>query len=302
MSSGWAGDDVSEKLERLNKNLYEVARAVHENSKTMNRISSALETLVLRATAAEQRQCHMHGEGTDGARFLEQFAIGENACLSTPVLENAVKRICQERSSSEFDYQVMFHNKDIRRAEWFVECFIQTFLEGREASFEGDENVGWRSVCLPSTRKALVEHHKVMRHERRGHTRNVDEEQFEKFFPKIDKSRAILTALMLPISKQYEPTKETEDEARARLTVRWHGERGHLIEKVYETFREMFEDLSPELRKFFAEVCRGEKVLEISRSSLSVFQVLRGCNSGITFANSRWLCFVFRVPFAEGGE
>ena len=187
--------------------LEEVAKVQTETNKLLREMSQALEVIAVRATAAEMRQRHAFGQGTDGARFLEHWAIGEDACLSNAVLENAVRRMCEQRSSDEFGYKKIFNQKDVRRAEWFVECFVRTFCEKQDEDFEGDDNVGSRSVFLPSTRKMLLEMHASMRHENRGCTRDVDEEAFEKFFPQVDKARALLTSLMLPINKQYLPSR-----------------------------------------------------------------------------------------------
>ena len=113
----------------------------------------------------------------------------------------------EQRSSHEFGYKKLFANKDRRRAEWFVECFVRTFVEGKDEDFEGDDNVGSRSVFLPSTKKMLIERYSAMRHENRGCTRDIDEAEFESFFPQVDKARALLTSLMKPINKQFFPSR-----------------------------------------------------------------------------------------------
>ena len=225
----------------------------------LGQISSSLDILATRATAAENRQCHAFGEGTDGARFLEQFAIGEDACLTKATAESAVARLCEGMTSSQFSYLKIFEGKDKRRAEWFVECFFKIFEDGEEISYEADdENVGSRSLYLRSTRQYLIERHAVMRHEQRGAVRNVSEEQFEELLPRIDQGRAILTSLMMPIDKQFMPVEESDLDKAARLKIRFYDEIGQaFVNKEYENFAAMFEDLPEHTKKFIREAVRA---------------------------------------------
>ena len=128
--------------------LNEIATSMKELSTSVSEMSHALMMLLTRATAAESRQCHAFGEGTDSARFLEQFAIGEDACCTRPTLENAVRRMCVQESSEEFGYQKMFARKDQRRSEWHVESFVRAYLEGANEEFEGGTTTWALARCI----------------------------------------------------------------------------------------------------------------------------------------------------------
>ena len=114
----------------------------------------------------EQRWCGALGEGTDGARYLEAWALGESAVLPRGVAEWCVRQVCEgageEASlSSLLSYDNIFRGKDRRRAEWFCESFSRTFLRASEdyadcVEAEGMTTTGSRSQFLPSVRRALV--------------------------------------------------------------------------------------------------------------------------------------------------
>ena len=97
-----------------------------------------------------------------------------------------------------------------------------------------------------------------MRHEHRGAVRNVSEQEFEELLPKIDQARAILTSLMMPIDKQFMPVEESDLDTAARLEIRFYDEgREAFVDKLYENFKAMFDDLPEHIKKFFREVFRA---------------------------------------------
>ena len=235
------------------------AEAYHAKQvELLERVTAACEKLAVVGANAELRQTMMFGEGTDGIRLFETWAIGENAVATQVQVRMLTQDICRERTTRCLAYNFKFHEKDKRRSEWFAENFVRTFVKGKNEGVhcEDHADVGARAVSLPSVRKLLLAEHRYLQRTDPHALGGVSHKEFRGMFPCCETALR-LQALILPIDKGYKAVRVAEhaEAIKARLVI----DEGHdePIEVTYASFDEIFAKLPLEIRTFLAEALVG---------------------------------------------
>ena len=102
-------DAIEQQEERMKKQLLEHEHqqrvAVDLQQQFMAETTRGMQTLVLRVSAMESRQCSSLGRGTDASRMAEAYARGECANLSTNSVDSLVEAMVASKSHRAVCYR-----------------------------------------------------------------------------------------------------------------------------------------------------------------------------------------------------
>ena len=240
------------------------SRVLDNIAKKLGNLTKIVEDLDHRVTCAEMRQTETQGEGTDAARMRDAYARGESALLSRHSLSVLVRSIIEFASSRGVEYQVIFGNKDVVRAEAVASYWYLTSRRGETHQWSECEynDLGTVGQYMPRIRAKLIRQFLVEKEA--GKWRDISEDEFFSYFPSVDKDLAIVFELVLPLGTRFQVLEESSELQGIRKASRdlRLGKKTFELLELPKTPEELFSELSEPIQLFFQDfpACKSSDI------------------------------------------
>ena len=218
-------DAVEQQEERIKKELLEHEHqqrvAVDLQQQFMAETTRGMQTLVLRVSAMESRQCSSLGRGTDASRMAEAYARGESANLSTNSVDSLVEAMVASNNHRAVAYDAIFGEQDMLRAEHEVFLVFEQFILNKQTAPRSASNTSHSAESMTAMPMMRARFARAQENRLRQNQCIMPLEKFiEDILPSLSDQLMCMHELMLPVDKKFQALVYDEDKLESRHQLR----------------------------------------------------------------------------------